>query len=82
MANGTASCNGTTCELTCDVGYSLSGGFCIADTTCSNGIKDNAETDVDCGGDLCGSCSDGQLCIIGSDCASGVCNGTCSQISP
>lgn len=41
---------------------------------CSNGVKDGAETDIDCGGDICTQkkCEEGQSCIQPSDCASGL----------
>jgi hypothetical protein len=44
---------------------------------CYNGVKDDNETDVDCGG-KCGGCSDGSKCIIGTDCLSKNCvSGLC-----
>jgi cysteine-rich repeat protein len=53
--------------------------------SCDNGIQDNWETGVDCGGDpqdskYCGACA-GQSCSSNADCSSGVCqNGQC--VSP
>lgn len=39
---------------------------------CSNGQKDGLETDIDCGGTLCGKpCGDGQFCARPEDCAEG-----------
>jgi hypothetical protein len=50
---------------------------CMA-STCGDGIKDAAETDVDCGGGTCVSCANKKHCLTGSDCASGTCaSGTC-----
>ena len=40
--------------------------------TCSNGVLDEDETDVDCGGS-CAPCDDGLACLEPSDCASMVC---------
>jgi hypothetical protein len=42
---------------------------------CFNGVKDGAETDVDCGGAVCtkNQCGEGQACIQSSDCSSGMC---------
>jgi hypothetical protein len=40
---------------------------------CSNGIKDNEETDIDCGGTACSKCSSGKLCNVNSDCANNAC---------
>jgi predicted alpha/beta superfamily hydrolase/GH25 family lysozyme M1 (1,4-beta-N-acetylmuramidase) len=42
--------------------------------TCSDGVKNGSETDVDCGG-TCPPCGLGRHCNTGSDCASGVCGG-------
>ncbi|MCB9631374.1 MAG: immune inhibitor A [Sandaracinus sp.] len=50
----------------------------ILEDVCNNGIADPAETDVDCGGELCAACDDGLDCVADADCASGVCDlGTC-----
>ncbi|MBO5753977.1 MAG: hypothetical protein J6S69_09890 [Proteobacteria bacterium] len=40
--------------------------------SCSTGVKDGDETDVDCGGS-CAGCELEQACTSGSDCASGNC---------
>ncbi|RLJ03762.1 MAG: hypothetical protein DRP08_03045, partial [Candidatus Aenigmatarchaeota archaeon] len=41
--------------------------------SCTNGIKDQDESDVDCGG-ICGAnCADGKQCNSNDDCASGHC---------
>ncbi len=43
---------------------------------CTDGIKNGAETDEDCGGGKCGKCFAGQSCVDGPrDCESGVCLG-------
>jgi hypothetical protein len=77
--NATGTCNGELCVLSCNQGYSMSGGQCVADASCQNGEQDNAETDVDCGGDLCPQCENGQSCQINGDCATNNCaSGTCS----
>ncbi|WAS95619.1 fibrinogen-like YCDxxxxGGGW domain-containing protein [Nannocystis punicea] len=44
--------------------------------SCSDGLKDGDESDVDCGGD-CSPCADDSTCHEAADCASGVCAGTC-----
>ncbi len=41
--------------------------------TCSDGVKNGSETDVDCGGS-CGKCGLDLQCTGGLDCASGYCN--------
>jgi hypothetical protein len=59
-----------------DVVYYFDCGFPGAARACENGLKDNAETDVDCGGPQSSpgcpaSCADGQFCATDCDCASG-----------
>jgi len=43
--------------------------------TCKDGVKNAAETDIDCGGS-CPKCDQGKKCKIAGDCASGVCKDT------
>jgi len=38
---------------------------------CSNGVKDQDETDVDCGGAKCSGCAEYKNCNIDTDCATG-----------
>ncbi len=47
--------------------------------SCSDGIKNGGETDVDCGGaTACPRCGNGKTCAAGSDCVSGICQaGVC-----
>ncbi len=47
--------------------------------SCANGVRDGAETDVDCGGS-CALCTDGKKCSAPADCASGVCQGGTCQV--
>ena len=45
----------------------------VCNTTCTDGIIDNGETGVDCGGtSKCGACSIGGTCLANSDCSSGL----------
>ncbi len=55
-------------------------GFCAGDP-CSDTVQNAGETDVDCGGPVCGAtCAVGDLCGGPGDCASGFCRGgTCQQ---
>ncbi len=41
--------------------------------SCTNGVRDGDESDVDCGGS-CSKCSDGKQCNSASDCMSGYCS--------
>ena len=49
--------------------------------SCDDGVKNGDESDVDCGGSTCPRCVDGLACTGGDDCASKVCNKTCSAPS-
>jgi len=42
--------------------------------TCSDGITNGAETDVDCGGGTCPRCATGKTCASRNDCASARCD--------
>ena len=42
--------------------------------SCTDGLKNQDETDVDCGGATCAGCVTGQACLTGGDCASQGCN--------
>jgi formylglycine-generating enzyme required for sulfatase activity len=45
---------------------------------CADGMKDNLETDVDCGGTVCQPCADGKMCKEITDClGKGCTNNTC-----
>ncbi len=48
--------------------------------TCSDGVKNGSESDVDCGGS-CQRCTNGKRCTTGKDCLSGLCaiDGTCQD---
>ncbi len=60
-------CNGDTCE-------------CEVRENCADGIQNQDETDVDCGGAACDPCPDGSGCLVDGDCTSGDCdNGTCAS---
>jgi hypothetical protein len=41
--------------------------------SCSDGLKNGTESDVDCGGP-CAGCANGKSCNASTDCASGACN--------
>eukprot|EP01043_Picozoa_sp_COSAG02_P003812 COSAG02_NODE_96_length_37408_cov_9.762604_8_plen_3626_part_00 len=50
-------------------------------TSCSNGLMDGLETDVDCGAISCGQpCQQDQGCDDSQDCASGTCGEQCQAI--
>ena len=47
--------------------------------SCTDGIKNGSETDVDCGGSCPTKCSPGRECLVPGDCTSGVCTGGICQ---
>jgi pectate lyase len=47
--------------------------------TCTDGVKNGTESDVDCGGASCVKCGTAKLCTDGTDCQSGTCTaGQCA----
>ncbi len=57
-------------------------GVCTSGSTssCKDGVKNGAETDVDCGGPVCPTCATGKACAVASDCTSGDCAaGVCAS---
>jgi cellulase/cellobiase CelA1 len=50
--------------------------------SCTDGIQNGAETDIDCGGPVCSACDIGEQCIQNSDCTSNVCTGGICQPPP
>ncbi len=47
--------------------------------TCADGVKNQDETDADCGGERCPKCADTKVCNVASDCVSGVCTSNICQ---
>jgi hypothetical protein len=73
--------NGKTCEdfglingiLSCSPNCSFNTANCIV-PLCHDLIKNQDETDVDCGGAVCGKCAAGKMCILNSDCMTNICD--------
>ena len=68
----TCAADGTAGEWTGGPRILNSSGDC-APASCSDGLRDGTESDVDCGGASCGGCAPGQHCCAGSDCSSLLC---------
>jgi hypothetical protein len=57
------------------------GGFCAA-PSCTDGIKNEDESAIDCGGSVCPPCATGHTCGTASDCQTHVCTaGVCQAAS-
>ena len=54
-------------------GQTCRGNKCVG-PTCSDGVKNFDEADVDCGGKACAPCDDGKECSKQEDCVSKVCS--------
>jgi len=49
---------------------------------CEDGLQDRDESDVDCGGQYCDPCSEGEVCVDDDDCDSGSCeDDVCAESS-
>lgn len=61
--------------------------ICSSDAVCTAASCDDeqlngSESDLDCGGDTCPGCPDGDACTVDGDCVSGVCSdATCAEPS-
>jgi len=81
-------CGGLVCSAcadgdTCGENLDCTSGLCdplsgqcvaVGTPTCGDGLANQDETDVDCGGLLCASCADGGVCGFNTDCASNLCD--------
>ena len=79
-------CGGGTCPpcavgQQCKVNSDCTSGDCVANVchsgtagSCTDGFMDGTETDVDCGGGTCPTCSLGKKCVIDADCVSNACD--------
>jgi hypothetical protein len=72
VCDGAGHC--VTCNISADC---VSGDACIQHVcvapTCTDGLQNGNETDIDCGGP-CAKCAIGDGCSVGADCQSGLCS--------
>ncbi|CAF1334586.1 unnamed protein product [Rotaria sordida] len=68
----------------CNVGSDCVSRSCASNTcqapTCSDGVKNQDETDADCGGRTCEKCENGKVCNVASECISGECSSNLCQM--
>jgi hypothetical protein len=57
------------------VSYRVSISSGSVDASCADGVQNQDETDVDCGGIICDKCGNGFACLSNEDCASSSCEG-------
>ena len=54
--------------------YHVNNDFSTAVPTCNDGVKNQDETDIDCGGKHCAQCIENQSCLLSRDCTTGYCD--------
>jgi hypothetical protein len=66
------------CGHVCPAGNSCVSGVCQVRSSCTDGVKNGSETDVDCGGGVCPACGTDRACLVNGDCQSQTCtSGVC-----
>jgi len=74
------SCLGTTCGSTCTMNNQCQTNYVCAQpnciSRCTDATKDGDESDIDCGGTVCGKCPMDKSCGTGADCISNSCVST------
>ena len=60
-------------------GFGLTYGTTVP--SCTDGVRNGTETDIDCGGSCAADCANGRLCSVNADCQSNNCvSGTCQAV--
>lgn len=67
-----ANCGG--CGVVCTAGATCANGTCVNVATCTDGLKNGTEADVDCGGGACPACATGRSCVTSTDCITSFCD--------
>lgn len=75
-----ACASGAACSVSNDCTSSFCSNSVCTDQTCSDALRNQDETDIDCGGDTgCVRCAPGLGCISNGDCNKGIClSGVCT----
>lgn len=60
-------------------GYAGTAGAAPSAAHCNDDGLNGDETDIDCGGRACQTCAAGRHCLMGTDCASGICTNQACQ---
>ena len=81
-APGSTCANGLVCAVNGDCKSGICKALVCVATSCTNGVKDTHETDVDCGGADCGPCAVDQVCAVNDDCTSGKCGSNLHCAAP
>ncbi|HVY49224.1 MAG TPA: hypothetical protein VHB21_25210, partial [Minicystis sp.] len=80
VCDGQGSCVGCVDGSDCASDVCDASSHTCSAATCMDGVRNEDETDADCGGATCPRCVPGKVCAQGSDCDSGVCtNLVCQQ---
>ncbi len=75
--------DGAKCNASTDCLSGLCKNGICAVSGCDDSVKNNNETDIDCGGGLCLPCSGNKTCVQNRDCVTGSCNfGRCGDADP
>jgi hypothetical protein len=72
LCDGAGNCVACLADADCQLGEICAQNGCIS-AACSDGFKDNDESDIDCGGS-CTPCAQTKDCATDADCAAGACD--------
>ncbi len=90
---GGTTCGGCADTKACATGADCMSGLCLAalpsspklcaptPRSCTTGVKDGRETDVDCGGSDCPKCAIDKACLTNNDCGLGGCHGSVCRLN-
>lgn len=81
--SGGTVCDGAGACVECVSGAQCASLVCASNVcqpaSCTDLVRNGAETDVDCGGSTCPPCAPTRNCAVGADCQTGVCTGAVCQ---